>query len=196
MSGLETTATLDQKADQFVIHTPTFKASKFWPGSLGLHATHAIVFARCIAKENDYGVQPFIVQIRDMNTHEPLPGIEVGDIGNKLGYQSVDNGFLKFTHYRVGRKALLSRFMSIDKDGEFKMKADPRMIYQIMSQTRLMIIFGAAMNLHRAAMVATRYGACRRQFSTLKGTKRERKLLDYQTHMDTLGSNLANAFVL
>ena len=45
---------------------------------------------------NDYGVQPFIVQIRDRETHEPLPGIEVGDIGTKLGYNSIDNGYLYF----------------------------------------------------------------------------------------------------
>lgn len=133
MAGLETTATLDLEKDQFVIHTPTFKASKFWPGSLGRHATHGIVFARCISKENDYGVQPFIVQIRDQETHLPLPGVEVGEIGQKIGYNSVDNGYLKFDNFRVGRKALLSRFMSIDKSGEFKLKGDPRMIYQIMS---------------------------------------------------------------
>ena len=68
-----------------------------------------------------------------MDTHMPMPGIEVGDIGTKLGYNSVDNGYLKFTNYRVARKQLLSRFMSIDKNGEFKLKSDPRMVYQIMS---------------------------------------------------------------
>ena len=61
VAGLETTATFDNEKDEFVIHTPNIKATKFWPGSLGVMATHAIVFARCIANENDYGVQPFIV---------------------------------------------------------------------------------------------------------------------------------------
>lgn len=86
MAALETTATLDLEADQFVIHTPTIKATKFWPGAMGVQATHAVVFARCISKDNDYGVQPFIVQIRDLETHQPLPGIEVGDLGEKIGY--------------------------------------------------------------------------------------------------------------
>ena len=58
--------------------------------------------------------------------------MEVGDIGTKLGYNSIDNGYLKFTHFRVPRKALLSRFMSITKTGDFKMKANPKIIYQIM----------------------------------------------------------------
>jgi len=56
VASLETTATLDKTTDEFVIHTPTIRATKFWPGSLGIMCTHAIVFARCIANEIDYGV--------------------------------------------------------------------------------------------------------------------------------------------
>ncbi len=33
----------------------------------------------------DYGPHAFVVQIRDLETHLPLPGIEVGDIGPKMG---------------------------------------------------------------------------------------------------------------
>ena len=69
MAGLETTAILDMETDEFVIHTPSIKAAKFWPGNLGIQATHAIVFARCIADETDFGVQPYIVQIRDLENH-------------------------------------------------------------------------------------------------------------------------------
>ena len=36
VAGLETTATLDLATDEFVIHTPNIKATKFWPGALGL----------------------------------------------------------------------------------------------------------------------------------------------------------------
>lgn len=92
-------------------------------------ANHAIVFARCIVGENDYGVQPFFVQIRDMDTHKALPGIEVGDVGEKIGYNSVDNGYISFNNYMIPRKNLLSRFMSITKKGDFKMKAHPKLIY-------------------------------------------------------------------
>ena len=53
-------------------------------------------------------------------------------MGTKLGYNAIDNGYLKFDHFRVPRKALLSRFMNINKRGEFKMKANPKIIYQIM----------------------------------------------------------------
>lgn len=70
-----------------------------------------------------------MVQIRNMETHEPLPGIEVGDIGAKLGYNSIDNGYLMFNNVKVPRSALLCRFSEITKDGDFEMKSDPRMLY-------------------------------------------------------------------
>ncbi len=41
--------------------------------------------ARLFAKGRDYGPHAFVVQIRDMATHLPLPGITVGDIGPKMG---------------------------------------------------------------------------------------------------------------
>jgi len=60
VANLETTATLDLKTDEFVINTPSIKAAKFWPGGLAF-GTHAVVFARLIIQENDYGVFPFMV---------------------------------------------------------------------------------------------------------------------------------------
>mmetsp|Transcript_11743 Transcript_11743/g.15958 ORF Transcript_11743/g.15958 Transcript_11743/m.15958 type:complete len:80 (-) Transcript_11743:1081-1320(-) len=65
-----------------------------------------------------------------------------------------------------------------------------------MSLTRLSIIKGCAFNLFRSGLVATRYAVSRRQFSNIPGTKKERKLLDYQVHMEVLGKNLGNAIVI
>ena len=48
----------------------------------------------------DLGPHAFIMPIRDA-AHLPLPGITVGDIGPKFGYNGVDNGFLKFDHVRI-----------------------------------------------------------------------------------------------
>ena len=49
----------------------------------------------------DYGPHTFVMQIRDLKTHEPLPGIDVGDIGPKFGYNSVDNGYMRFNYVRL-----------------------------------------------------------------------------------------------
>jgi acyl-CoA oxidase len=123
-----------------------------------------------------------------------MEGITVGDVGEKLGYNAVDNGFVNFNQVRIPRTNMLSRFVEVDKTGSVNMKSDPRMIYQIMVQTRMLIIFGSAYILLLSARWATRYAVCRRQFRTQVGTKEERKLIDYQTHMFVLGTNLANAF--
>ena len=41
------------------------------------------------------------MQIRDLSSHLPLPGVSVGDIGPKFGYNGVDNGYLIFDHARI-----------------------------------------------------------------------------------------------
>ena len=40
--GLQTTATYDTAAQQFVLHTPTLTATKWWPGGLGKTSTHVV----------------------------------------------------------------------------------------------------------------------------------------------------------
>ena len=91
-----------------------------------------------------------------------MPGVEVGDIGKKIGYNSMDNGYLLFEHYRVPRKALLGRFTEITAEGEFELKADPRILYTIMTKVRMQLINYSAYNLFRASRVAVRYAVCRR----------------------------------
>ena len=56
VGGLETTATFDMDRDEFIIDSPTITSTKFWAGGLGLWANFAVVFARLLVGENDYGV--------------------------------------------------------------------------------------------------------------------------------------------
>lgn len=72
---LETTATLDKSTDEFIIHSPTITSTKFWPGELGTSSSHALVFARLKIEENDYGIQPFIVQTRNLDTWKHIKGV-------------------------------------------------------------------------------------------------------------------------
>ena len=54
----------------------------------------------------------FIVQLRSLEDHSPLPGITVGDIGMKFGngaYNTMDNGVLRFDHVRIPRDQMLMR---------------------------------------------------------------------------------------
>ena len=83
--GLETVAAYDPQSAQFVVHSPTLTSTKWWPGGLGKTATHVILMARLVVAGRDHGPHSFVVQIRDLETHLPLPGIVVGDIGPKMG---------------------------------------------------------------------------------------------------------------
>lgn len=95
--GIELEATWDQKTKEFVLHSPTLTASKWWNGTLGRTATHAVVIAQLLLpSEKDqrlvsYGPHPFIVRVRDQTTHQPPSSIVVGDIGPKYGYVCYSN---------------------------------------------------------------------------------------------------------
>ena len=140
VAGLETTATFDIETDEFVIHTPCLKATKWWPGDMGRFANHALIFARLIIEDdgnkNDYGVLPFIVQIRHMDTHRFMPGIQCGDMGPKFGFNSKDNGWLTLDKVRIPRLNMPMRFTKVDRDGTFSIEADTRLIYSTMLKTR------------------------------------------------------------
>lgn len=87
--GLETTAVWNPDDKTFTIHSPALTASKWWIGTLGKMANHAVVMAQLVVKGKVLGPHPFIVPIRDLKTHEPLPNVHVGDIGPKFGFNSV-----------------------------------------------------------------------------------------------------------
>ncbi|QYT01821.1 hypothetical protein H0G86_008836 [Trichoderma simmonsii] len=110
--GIETEARWDPATKSFILHSPTLTASKWWNGSLGRTATHAIVVAQLLIPKKTAAKDPveydrlgphhFVVQVRDKVTHQPLDGIVVGDIGPKYGYAPMDNAFMLFKHHRQG----------------------------------------------------------------------------------------------
>jgi acyl-CoA oxidase len=59
-------------------------------------------------------ISGFIVQLRSLDDHMPLPGITIGDIGMKFGngaYNTMDNGVLTFHHVRIPRNQMLMRLV-------------------------------------------------------------------------------------
>jgi acyl-CoA oxidase len=107
--GLETTATYDERTQEFVLHSPTLTAYKWWPGGLGHTANYAVVMAQLYSKGKCHGVHPFIVQLRNEDTHMPMPGIKIGEIGTKLGMNGTNNGFLGFEKVRIPRMQMLMK---------------------------------------------------------------------------------------
>jgi len=104
-----------------------------------------------------YGIQPFFVQIRDWNTHEALPGIEVGDIGPKMGYAGKDNGFLRLTNFRAPKISLLGKYVTQNADGTVSIHGDSKALYSSMMFIRTGIAGSAYYNLMKSVIIGIRY---------------------------------------
>lgn len=166
--GLRTTATYDESLYDgdggWIVHTPSLEASKWWPGGLAKSCNCVVLMARVIIKGKDYGPHPFFFQVRDWDTHESLLGIELRDIGQKIGYNGMDNGFMRITSVKIPRRHLFMRFVNVDKDGTYKKVGDEKMLFSTMTYTRLMISSTSGFKLASACTTAIRYSAVRRQF--------------------------------
>ena len=116
VAGIETTATFDHESDEFVIHTPSLTATKWWIGGAAESATHSTVFANLIVDGKRYGVKPFVVPLRDPETFSLLPGVTIGDCGAKMGRNAIDNGWIQFTQVRIPRTNMLMRYTQVSRE--------------------------------------------------------------------------------
>ncbi|KAF4526156.1 hypothetical protein B566_EDAN008192 [Ephemera danica] len=56
-----------------------------------------------------HGVHTFMVQLRDEKTYQPLPGITLGDVGHKFGFNAGNNGFMALNKVRIPRNHMLMK---------------------------------------------------------------------------------------
>jgi acyl-CoA oxidase len=149
--ALETTATFlphhkgGQPGGSWVINSPTLTSAKAWPGSLGRTANHAMVIARLIDGDGaDKGIHNFLVPLRSMKDHKLLPGVVTGDLGPKIGYNNMDNGFARFDHAVIPRRNMAMRFATVDESGNYSKKsvsdATSKVAYITMMQVRAFIV--------------------------------------------------------
>ena len=194
VQSLETEAVYDEKTKEFVIHSPSVSSYKWWPGELGQLGNVAVVYAKTILKGKKIGVFPFIVPLRDLETHKPLRGVEVGDIGPKLGYAAKENGFIKFDKVRIPLENMPSRFFEITDKGEFIQKGNAKVVYSAMMKVRIFLLSSAAFNLGKAVAIATRYSFIRKQFKNDR--KEEVPVIQYQLQQFKLFPLMARAFAM
>ncbi|KAJ1882253.1 hypothetical protein LPJ66_011185 [Kickxella alabastrina] len=126
-----------------------------------------MVMAQLIVAGKNLGPHPVVVPIRSTEDHRPLPGITVGDLGPKFGFNAMDNGFLMLNHVRVPRFNLMQRYITVSRQGEVSRPAniDPKVTYGTMVYVRAQIIRTMSQTLARATTIAIRYTAVRRQFA-------------------------------
>jgi acyl-CoA oxidase len=199
VQALETTATYDAEADEFVIDTPTESARKDYIGNAAMHARLAVVFAQLEVAGEGRGVHAFVVPVRAPEG-DVMPGVRIEDCGDKIGLNGVDNGRIWFDHVRVPRSALLDQHAEVRDDGTYHSaieNPDKRffMMLGTLVQGRVSV-GGAAIGASKVALaVAVKYALVRRQFGS-PGSGREEILLDYGMHQRRLLPLLARTYAL
>ena len=198
VKGLETTATYNHNDQTYTIHTPHEKAQKEYIGNAAVHGQMATVFAKLIIDEIDYGVNAFIVPIRDTNS-KILKGITIGDCGLKMGLNGVDNGTIRFENVVIPKENMLDRFASVNEEGKFEspIPSDNRRFF-----TMLGTLVGGRIGIPRSALaaaksgltIAIQYSDKRRQFGPEGGS--EVPILNYRMHQRRLIPLLAKTYAI
>ncbi|KAG7265601.1 hypothetical protein CRUP_005946 [Coryphaenoides rupestris] len=170
LRGLETTATFDPATQEFIIHSPTVTSIKWWPGGLGKTSNHAIVLAQLHTQGKCHGLNAFIVPLRSKGTHEPLPGVVIGDIGPKFGFDAIDNGYLKLEHVRIPRENMLMKYAQVKPDGSYVKPLSSKLTYGTMVFIRSMLVGNAGLVLSQASTIAIRYSVVRHQSEMRAGS--------------------------
>ncbi|SHG39492.1 Acyl-coenzyme A oxidase [Flavobacterium micromati] len=198
VKGLETTATYNHKDKTFLIHTPHEKAQKEYIGNAAVHGQMATVFAKLIIDEVDYGVNAFVVPLRDEN-NVILKGITIKDCGLKMGLNGVDNGIIRFDNVIIPKDNMLDRFASINDQGKFEspIPSDNRRFF-----TMLGTLVGGRIGIPRSALaaaksgltIAIKYSDKRKQFGPEGGE--EVSILNYRMHQRRLFPLLAKTYAI
>ncbi|KAK9811518.1 hypothetical protein WJX72_005162 [[Myrmecia] bisecta] len=205
VAALQTEAVLDVATDEWVINTPDDGALKWWIGNAAEDGKMGTVFARLKVPApdgsgavDDHGVHAFIVPLRDMASHELLPGVDIRDCGYKVGLNGIDNGMLRFTNVRVARENLLDRFATVERGGKYSspFTASKRFAATLGELTggRVGLTTASVGVLKGALTIAVRYGAQRQQFGPPDGS--EIAVLDYQSQQQKLMPMLATCYAL
>lgn len=198
--NMRTTATYDSKTQEYVINTPDFEATKIWVGNLGKQATHGILYAQLYTEDGRcHGLHNFVCPIRHPKTLMALPGVMVGDMGEKLGLNGLDNGFVAFNQFRIPRANLLNKHGDVNPEGNYITPfKDPNKRFGAslgaLSGGRVGITGMSVTNLKMSMAIAIRYSAVRRQFGPEGGD--EIPVIEYQLQQWRLFPYVAAVYAL
>ncbi|KAE9346086.1 hypothetical protein PF008_g8464 [Phytophthora fragariae] len=168
----------------------TDQTSKVWRRRPCKTATHAVAHAQLRIDGQHKGVQAFIVPLRSLKDHTPLPGVEVGDIGPKVGFNSLDNGYAVFHNVRIPRCNM--RYAKVLPDGTFIKPPSSKLVYLTMTQIRAYLILKLGLALGAATTITTRFSAVRVQGRKVNTSgsdlalTTENPVLDYQNQQHAL----------
>jgi acyl-CoA oxidase len=208
VKGLETTADYDASTQEFVLNTPTLASMKWWPSNMAT-STHCVLYAQLLIQGKEHGLHVFFLQLRDENL-EPLPGVEVGDLGVKVGENEVDIGYLRMRDVRIPRRHMMEKRQHVEPDGTYVKHdlggaSNDKAAYLTMMMARTQMVAGASVFLAKGCTIAVRYNAVRAQGFKEAGKgpgvqssyrAAEHRIIDYATNQYQLLKQTALAYAI
>uniref|UniRef100_A0A8I3VW88 Acyl-CoA oxidase/dehydrogenase middle domain-containing protein n=1 Tax=Callithrix jacchus TaxID=9483 RepID=A0A8I3VW88_CALJA len=158
--GIQTEATFDLSAQEFVIEVQCEDAKKMYIGK-AMYGNYAAVFAQLIIDGRFQGPHCFIIPVRDENG-SLYPGVTATDMTYKEGLHGVDNGILIFHKARIPRENLLDKFGSMAPDGQYhspvrNKSARFNAMLAALTPSRLAVAFQAMGVMKLGLTIAIRY---------------------------------------
>uniref|UniRef100_A0A6B2L029 Acyl-coenzyme A oxidase n=1 Tax=Arcella intermedia TaxID=1963864 RepID=A0A6B2L029_9EUKA len=190
LRNCETTATFVKEEDAFVINTPSVTGTKWWIGMAGQTATHTVALCQLFIGGENQGLHWFVVPLRDRTTGLPLPGIKIGDVGEKIGRPGLDNGWIQFQNVKIPRTNMLMKYSQLDSNGTFHPAPSPALAYLPLISERIGIIECTATDVSKCITIGVRFSCVRVAGPT------NRPIMDFQTHQYQLMPILATTIVL
>jgi len=107
---VHTVADWDDKTQEFILVSPDVGAHKNWI-SQGLVGDLAVVVADLRISGKRYGPHAFLMELR--RNGQPVPNVELGDMGRKTVGNDLDNAWIAFHGARIPHSALLRRYADV-----------------------------------------------------------------------------------
>lgn len=171
VKGLGTT--IHQRGNRLVINTPNDESVKVWIGG-GTVATHTVVFGQLYDEKNcHHGIHAVLVDLKSS-------GVDIKDMGAKMGLNGVDNVMIRFNQVDVSIDNLLNRYGGFENGTYTSKISNPDVRFgkmlSALSIGRFSIAIGSYAILYKCFVIAFNYNIQRYQF--------DKRIIEYPTQFE------------
>eukprot|EP01100_Stratorugosa_tubuloviscum_P000907 TRINITY_DN1200_c0_g1_i4.p1 TRINITY_DN1200_c0_g1~~TRINITY_DN1200_c0_g1_i4.p1 ORF type:complete len:469 (-),score=180.56 TRINITY_DN1200_c0_g1_i4:32-1438(-) len=156
------------------------------------------VFCQLYINNQHYGIHAFLVPLRDpKDCCNRYPGVFVGDCGEKMGANGLDNSILRFTNVQIPRENLLNRLSDVAIDGTFSSiykEPNERFAEMLGELSAGRALLSSPLPLQVGITIAIRYSALRPQFGP--PNQPEIPILFYQSQKRRLIPLIATCYAM